>query len=59
MYCNYPGCTASLKVQFVDEDEESVVVEVDRVCAVRGGGTHKPSPEARGAMLLYTYYMYS
>ena len=47
MYCNYPGCTASLKVQFVDDDQEPVVVEVDRVHVVRGGGTHEPSPVAR------------
>ena len=47
MYCNYPGCTASLKVEFQDEDEDPVVVEVDRVHAVCGGGTHEPSPVAR------------
>ena len=45
MYCNFPGCTTSLKVQFVDE--EPVVIEVDRVNVVRGGGTHEPSPVAR------------
>ena len=31
----------------MDEDEEPVVVEVDRVHAVCGGGTHEPSPVAR------------
>ena len=46
MYCNYPGCTASLKVQFVDDDQEPVVVEVDRVHVVPGGGTHELSPVA-------------
>ena len=45
MYFNFPGCTTSLKVKFVDE--EPVVIEVDRVNVVRGGGTHEPSPVAR------------
>ena len=46
MYCNYPVCTASLKVQCVDNDQEPVVVEVDRVQVVPGGGTHELSPVA-------------
>ena len=46
-YCSVPGCTASLKAQYIDDTEEPEFLSCDRVHNLKGGGSHEPNEVTR------------
>jgi len=46
-YCSVPGCTASLKAQYIDDTEEPEFLSCDTVHNLKGGGSHEPNEVTR------------
>ena len=46
-YCLVPGCTASLKAQYVDDTEEPEFRSCDTAHNLKGGGSHEPNEVTR------------